>query len=250
MTDIDDKIQRILTDAVIAAGAQFATIDRVALANQAKVLDAFRRNNVSERHLKGSTGYGYGDIGRDTLCAVYADVFHAEAAIVSPLITGGTHALAIGLFGLLRPGDTLLSVTGKPYDTLDSIINGEEAGGMREYGIAYRQVDLIGDAFDFDAIRRALAERPKVVFITRSRGYSDRNALSVQAIGNSAQGNSLTGRIYWGRNTVYYLDAATGSWMPFQTASGEDVFVYGGSINKNSTSVDFTNVIAKASDYP
>lgn len=183
MTDIDDKIQRILTDAEIAAGAQFATIDRVALANQAKVLDAFRRNNVSERHLKGSTGYGYGDIGRDTLCAVYADVFHAEAAIVSPLITGGTHALAIGLFGLLRPGDTLLSVTGKPYDTLDSIINGEEAGGMREYGIAYRQVDLIGDAFDFDAIRRALAERPKVVFITRSRGYSDRNALSVQAIG-------------------------------------------------------------------
>lgn len=170
--------------AVEQASRQFAAIDHVAYLNQKKVLDAFRSCNVGDRHLKGSTGYGYGDIGRDTLCALYAEVFHAQAALVSPLITGGTHALAIGLFALLRPGDVLLSVTGKPYDTLDSIINGNDVGGMREYGIQYHEVDLVGDAFDYDAISKAIgAYRPKVVFITRSRGYSSRNALSVEAIG-------------------------------------------------------------------
>ena len=180
MDQIDIEINEIITNARIASAAQFEEIESIALANQEKVLDAFTASGVSERHLKGSTGYGYGDIGRDTLCRVYADVFHAEAAIVSPLITGGTHALAVGLFGLLRPDDTLLSITGKPYDTLDNIINGEDAGSMREYGIRYREIDLNGGKFDYQAIEKALiACKPKVIFVTRSRGYSDRSALSI-----------------------------------------------------------------------
>ena len=182
--ELQNEIDMIMMDAELDAVEQFGKIKSVALLNQKKVLDAFRKNNVSERHLKGSTGYGYGDIGRDTLCSVYADVFHADAAIVSPLITSGTHALAIGLFGLLRPNDTLLSITGKPYDTLDSIINGNEVGGMKEYGIKYREVKLVEGQFDYGAIEKAIYDyRPKVVFITRSRGYSDRNALSVEDIG-------------------------------------------------------------------
>ena len=183
MTQDSDIITTMMRRAEQAAAPQFDKIRATALANQRKVLAAFGRNNVSERHLKGSTGYGYGDIGRDTLCRVYADVFGCEAALVSPFITGGTHALAVGLFALLRPGDVLLSVSGKPYDTLDSIINGETDGGMREFGIRYREVDLAGDVFDYAAIEEALTEQPKVVFITRSRGYSARNALSVEAIG-------------------------------------------------------------------
>lgn len=180
MTDVDEIVRL----AEQRARAQFEDIERTALANQRKVLDAFASNHVAERHLKGSTGYGYGDIGRDTLARLYADVLGAEAAIVSPLITGGTHALAIGLFGLLRPDDTMLSITGKPYDTLDSIINGDGIGSMGEYHIHYREVDLSGDEFDREGIERAMrTHHPKVVYITRSRGYSARNALSVAAIG-------------------------------------------------------------------
>lgn len=166
---------------------RFASIDEVAELNQLKVIHAMQKNRVSENHLWGSTGYGYNDSGRDTLEAVYADIFHAEDALVRSQITCGTHALTIALSALLRPGDELLSPVGKPYDTLEGIIGMEGThtkGSLREFGISYRQVDLIGDSeFDYAGIKEALNERTKLVTIQRSKGYAMRKTFSVRQIG-------------------------------------------------------------------
>ena len=137
---------------------QFARLDDIALYNQKKVLDAYKNQAIQARHLFGTTGYGYNDIGRDTLEAVYASLFHTEAALVRPQITCGTHALALALMSNLRPGDELLSPVGKPYDTLEEVIGIRESrGSLKEYGISYRQVDLLEDgSFDYENIRKAI----------------------------------------------------------------------------------------------
>ena len=165
--------------------ARFQEIDSVAEYNQLKVLEAFRKNQVSEACLLGSTGYGYGDLGRDTLEAVYADIFHTEDALVRPQITCGTHALALALMSNLRPGDELLSPVGKPYDTLEEVIGIRPSkGSLKEYGISYAQVDLLSDgSFDYDGIKKAINEKTKLVTIQRSKGYQTRPTLSVGRIG-------------------------------------------------------------------
>ena len=165
--------------------SRFAAIDRTAEYNQLKVISAMQENRVSEACLYSSTGYGYNDIGRDTLEKVYASVFHTEDALVRPLIACGTHALAVALAGNLRPGDELLSPVGKPYDTLEEVIGIRPSkGSLAEYGITYRQVDLLPDGgFDWEGIRAALNERTRLVTIQRSRGYQTRPTLSVKAIG-------------------------------------------------------------------
>lgn len=166
---------------------RFQTIDETAELNQLKVIRAMQKNRVSENHLWGTTGYGYNDDGRDTLEAVYADIFHTEDALVRSQITCGTHALTIALSALLRPGDELLSPVGKPYDTLEGIIGMEGTdtkGSLREFGVSYRQVDLVGDSeFDYEGIRAALNEKTKLVTIQRSKGYAMRKTFSVQKIG-------------------------------------------------------------------
>lgn len=164
---------------------RFARIDEVAEFNQLKVLRAMQKNQVSEACLLGTTGYGYGDLGRDTLEAVYADVFHTEDALVRPQITCGTHALALALMSNLRPGDELLSPVGKPYDTLEEVIGIRPSrGSLKEYGITYSQVDLLPDGgFDFEGIRAAINERTRLVTIQRSKGYQTRPTLSVARIG-------------------------------------------------------------------
>ena len=136
-------------------------------------------------HFGATTGYGYNDLGRDTLEAVYADVFHAEAALVRPQITCGTHALNVALAGNLRPGDELLSPVGKPYDTMDEIIGIRPSNGsLAEYGISYRQVDLLADgSFDYENIKKAINDKTKLVTIQRSKGYASRPTLSVARIG-------------------------------------------------------------------
>ncbi len=166
---------------------RFDKIDETAEYNQMKVLAAMQKNRVSEACLGTSTGYGYNDLGRDTLEQVYADTFHAEAALVRPQIACGTHALAIALFGNLRPGDELLSIAGKPYDTLEEVIGiRPSSGSLAEYGITYRQVDLLEDgSFDYPAIREAINERTKLVTIQRSKGYQTRPSFSVQQIGEA-----------------------------------------------------------------
>lgn len=164
---------------------RFERIDRIAEYNQMKVLKAFRDRHVGESHFSGSTGYGYNDIGRDTLEEVYASVFHTEDALVRAQLVSGTHALTVALFGNLRPGDEMLSPVGKPYDTLDQVIGiTQQKGSLKDYGVSYRQVDLKADgSFDFEGIRAALNERTRLVEIQRSRGYSSRPTLSVGQIG-------------------------------------------------------------------
>ncbi len=164
---------------------RFDAIDKVAEYNQMKVIAAMQKNRVSEMHFGASTGYGYNDDGRDTLEQVYADIFHTEAALVRPQIMCGTHALNVALAANLRPGDELLSPVGKPYDTMDEIIGIRPSkGSLREYGISYRQVDLLEDgSFDYDGIRAAINQKTKLVTIQRSKGYASRPTLSVTQIG-------------------------------------------------------------------
>lgn len=164
---------------------RFAAIDETAEYNQLKVICAMQKARVSEACLLGTTGYGYNDIGRDTLEEVYANLFHAEDALVRPQITCGTHALALALMSNLRPGDELLSPVGKPYDTLEEVIGIRESkGSLKEYGISYSQVDLLPDgSFDYDGIRAAIHEKTKLVTIQRSKGYEPRKTLSVERIG-------------------------------------------------------------------
>src|SRR5574344_1794642 len=164
---------------------RFSAIDQVAEYNQAKVIAAMQRNQVSAACFAATTGYGYDDLGRDNLERVYADVFHTEAALVRPQITCGTHALAVALSANLLPGDELLSPVGAPYDTLEEVIGIRESRcSLKEYGVTYAQADLKADGtFDYDAIRAAINSRTKLITIQRSKGYATRPSFSVAQIG-------------------------------------------------------------------
>lgn len=164
---------------------RFEVIDERAEYNQLKVIKAMQKNRVSDIHFAATTGYGYNDLGRDTLEKVYASVFEAESALVRPQLMSGTHALHIALSGNLRPGDQLLSPNGKPYDTLEEVIGIRESpGSLKEYGVTYRQVDLRPDgSFDFDGIAKAINEKTKLMTIQRSKGYAVRPTFSVDQIG-------------------------------------------------------------------
>ncbi len=164
---------------------RFKEIDENAEYNQLKVISAMQKNKVNATNFMATTGYGYNDEGRDNLERVYADCFHTEAALVRPQITCGTHALAVALSANLRPGDELLSPVGKPYDTLEEVIGIRESiGSLNEYGVTYRQVDLLDDSsFDYEGIKNAINEKTKLVTIQRSKGYQTRKTFSVTEIG-------------------------------------------------------------------
>ena len=168
---------------------RFAQIDEVTEYNQLKVIGAMQKCRVSAECFQGSTGYGYNDLGRETLESVYAAVFHTEAALVRPQITCGTHALALALAGNLRPGDEMIYISGKPYDTLEEVIGIRPSNGsLAEYGIAYAQVDLTPEGeFDFEGIRKAISSKTKLVEIQRSKGYQTRPSLSVSRIAEAIQ---------------------------------------------------------------
>ena len=194
MTDLLEKYREFgISEAVYRFGEaileslreRFRQIDDTAEYNQLKVIRSMQRANVSEACLLGTTGYGYNDLGRDTLETVYADVFRTEDALVRPQITCGTHALALALSSNLRPGDELLSPVGKPYDTLEEVIGIRPSrGSLAEYGVSYRQVDLLPDgSFDYEGIRAAIHDKTRLVTIQRSKGYQTRPTLSVKRIG-------------------------------------------------------------------
>lgn len=184
---INEKVYSFCSGIEKELKERFEAIDQTAEYNQMKVLRAMQENKVSAGCFEASTGYGYDDFGRETLEAVYADVFGTESALVRPQLTCGTHALTVALSANLRPGDELLSPVGKPYDTLEKVIgigNDNPPGSLREFGITYRQVDLKEDgSFDFDGIRSAINEKTKLVTIQRSKGYATRPTLSVEQIG-------------------------------------------------------------------
>ena len=161
----------------------FARIDEVALFNQKKVLDAFRINKISDWHFTHSTGYGYDDLGRQMLSKLIATIFDSESCIASPLITSGTHAISLMFYATLFPGDILLSITGKPYDTLSDVISKKNTGSLADYKIKYKEIALKNSEFDYEQIEKKLKEEfIKSVFLTRSRGYSLRNSLSISKI--------------------------------------------------------------------
>ena len=182
---IEENVYRFGQQVEESLKGRFAQMDQVTEYNQLKVIKAMQKNRVCEACFYPSTGYGYNDLGRDTLEQVYADTFHTEAGLVRPQITCGTHALAIALFGNLRPGDELLSPVGKPYDTLEEVIGiRPSCGSLAEYGVVYRQVDLREDGtFDYENIKKAINEKTKMVTIQRSKGYQTRPSFSVRQIG-------------------------------------------------------------------
>ncbi len=187
---LNPDILTLAGEAEVALASYFAEIDRISFVNTRKVMDAFRAHRVAANFFDGTSGYGYDDRGRDELDLIWAEVMGAEAALVRQQIVSGTHALTVGLFGLLRPGDVMLSVAGKPYDTLEEVIGlvGEPGNGsLKDFGVTYDQVDLTPDGqFDLPAIEEKLrfyAGRVKMVFIQRSKGYLNRKTLSVDEIG-------------------------------------------------------------------
>ncbi|MDD4815971.1 MAG: methionine gamma-lyase family protein [Clostridia bacterium] len=176
--DFVDKCENNLSDI-------FKHYNEICLLNQEKVLTAFRNNRIGLHHFNGSTGYGYDDQGREKLGALFAEIFEAEAGVASPLITCGSHAVAMALFGLLKSNDTMVSITGKPYDTLDEVILGENNGGFKDYNINYHQIDLKDLKIDEEKVYNYVkTNKPKLVFIQRSRGYEIRKSLSVYYIKN------------------------------------------------------------------
>lgn len=182
---VSDKVLRFGQEVLAGLSDQFRHIDQVAEFNQAKVIAAMQKNRVNATHFNLSTGYGYDDEGRDNLERVYADCFGAEAALVRPQITCGTHALALALGANLLPGDELLSPVGGPYDTLEEVIGIRPSPcSLKEYGVSYRQVDLLPDVgFDYDGIRAAINEKTRLITIQRSKGYATRPSYSVEEIG-------------------------------------------------------------------
>lgn len=214
----------------------FEHYEDIALFNQEKVLSAFQKCRVSTQHFAGTTGYGYNDIGRDTLAKVYAEVFGAETAIVSPLITCGSHALAIGLFGILRPGDCMLSVTGKPYDTMDEVIfgkAGQDIGSLSDFNIRYEQVDLANGNINLTAIQEWISKNgiPKMFYFQRSRGYSDRKAFSCEQIGTAI--NAIKTMVGDKAQPFYVVDNCYGEFLEKTepTQHGADLCI--GSLIKN-----------------
>ncbi|MDE6275722.1 MAG: methionine gamma-lyase family protein [Clostridia bacterium] len=180
--NFSDTTQNIIANAQKKLVKAFDEVDEIATYNQMKVLEAFQANNVGQRHFAQTNGYGYDDIGRDTLCNLFAQIFGGEKAIVSPLIVSGTHALTLALYGILRPGNEMISITGSPYDTLKEVIVGEGNGSLKDFGIKYSQIQLKDGKIDVQKVLGAINKDTKLIFIGRSRGYEWRNALTIKEI--------------------------------------------------------------------
>lgn len=182
--DIDSKILKASEKAIKKTEKEFKKIDEITEFNQQKVISAFIKHGVSESHFTSTTGYGYGDRGRETLDKIWADVFGAEDALVRHNFTCGTHTLATALFGVLRPGDKMLCVTGTPYDTIHGVIgiSGEGMGSLKDFGVLYDEVPLKNDRLDYDAIKKAVDDSVTMVYIQRSRGYELRPSLLISEI--------------------------------------------------------------------
>ena len=188
--DVSEKTLDFVEKAENEVREIFESLDEIMQYNQYKVLAAFQKNKVSDVHFAWNTGYGYNDMGREIIERVYADIFKTEAALVRPLIVSGTHALSLTLCGVLRPGDELIYVTGRPYDTLEEVIGirGEGAGSLAEFGITYKQIELLKNGqIDLDAVKSAISHNTKMISIQRATGYSERPAISLDSIEKCAK---------------------------------------------------------------
>ena len=207
----------------------FKQLEEIALFNQNKVLQAFKDKKIALRHFNGTNGYGYDDNGRDTLAKVYAQVFDAEKAIVSPNIVSGTHALTLGLFGILRPNDIFLSITGKPYDTLDETINGSQIGSLKDFGVRFESIELENGIINYPKIKDFICKNTvKMVYLQRSRGYEWRNALSISEIKKAVD---FLREI--GFNGCIFVDNCYGEFVEKQEPTSVGADVIAGSLIKN-----------------
>ncbi len=181
---LTEKILKLKTEVLKKSAENFSRVEKISEHNTMKVLDAMRELKISDAHFKTSTGYAYGDIGREKLDELFAKIFKAESALVRTQFVSGTHALATVLFGILRPGDEMISITGEPYDTMQTVIGykNPSAGSLKEFGILYREIDLKNGKVDFDALKNFVTSKTKLVLIQRSRGYSMRDTLTCKDI--------------------------------------------------------------------
>lgn len=228
---IDEKILRCSEKAMMKIAEPFLAIEETTEYNQLKVLSAFIKNGVSESHFVESTGYGYGDRGREVLDSVFADSFGAEDALVRHSFVSGTHTIAVALFGLLRPGDTMLCVTGTPYDTLQPVIGlkGKGQGSLKDFGVNYKQIDLDSNGKpDMPAITDALKQDVKIVYIQRSRGYTMRPSLSVQEIGEIAV------LVKAKSSAIVMVDNCYGEFVQTQEPTDLNADIIAGSLIKNA----------------
>ena len=208
---------------------KFKILDDIAIYNQEKVLNAFQKNKIALRHFVGTTGYGYGDEGKEILNNVFADVFGAESAICSPNIVSGTHAISLALYGVLRPNDTVLSITGAPYDTLNEVLYKKGSGALVDYGISFNSLPLKNDEIDFESVKKHLqTNMPTMIYMQRSRGYSWRNALSIEQIKNTI--DFLRNN---GFNGIIMLDNCYGEFIEKQEPTDVGVNLMAGSLIKN-----------------
>ena len=226
--EFSQKTKDIINAAQDKLKEQFAEVEEIATFNQLKVLNAFQNNNVGLRHLSQTNGYGYDDIGRDTLCKIFADVFKCESAIVSPLIVSGTHALTLALYGVLRPDDEMLAITGSPYDTLKEVITGEGNGSLKDFRVSYRQQELKNGKIDIQSLKDNIKSKTKLVFIGRSRGYEWRDALSVEEIGEAIKAVRAI------KNDVcIMIDNCYGEFMDYMEPTEVGADLMAGSLIKN-----------------
>ena len=187
--NIDKRVLALVAEAEEKVSGLFDELDDIMTYNQYKVLSALQENKLSDMHFGWNTGYGYDDPGREAIEKIYADIFHTDKALVRPTIVNGTHALAITLMGALRPGDELIYCTGRPYDTLEEVIGirGEGNGSLKDYGITYKQVELLPDgSIDLEGVARAISEKTRMVCVQRATGYGWRRAITVEQIGEWA----------------------------------------------------------------
>ena len=229
--DIDSRILKASDQALEKVKKQFETIDEITEYNQQKVIRAFIKHGVSESHFVSTTGYGYGDRGRETLDAIWADVFGAEDALVRHNFTCGTHTLATALFGVLRPGDKILSVTGTPYDTIHNVIgiSGEGMGSPKDFGIAYDEVPLKDVRLDYDAIGRQVDDSVTMVYIQRSRGYELRPSLLISEIEKVVQVAKAKNP-----NVIVMVDNCYGEFVQKQEPCDVGADLVAGSLIKNA----------------
>ena len=227
---IDKRILELVSKSEKKIEHIFGKYEDICAYNQYKVLDAFQKNGVSDRHFNWNTGYGYDDIGREVTEKVFAEVFKAEKAIVRTQIVNGTHALSLILSGILRPGDEIIYISGKPYDTLEEVIGirGNEMGSLNEFGITYKEVPLKNNKLDFTGIKKAISDKTKMVTLQRATGYSWRKAIEIDDIENAVQEvKAIDDKI------VFMVDNCYGEFLDIlePTEIGADVMA--GSLIKN-----------------
>lgn len=228
---IDPSVLKLVQEAESEVQEQFQRLDDIMAYNQYKILAALQKNRLSDMHFGWNTGYGYDDPGRDAVEKIYSDIFHTDSALVRPTIVNGTHALAITLLGILRPGDELIYCTGRPYDTLEEVIGirGEGNGSLKDYGISYKQVELLPDgSIDLEGVKKAISEKTRMVTVQRATGYGWRKAITIEQIGEWADFVADLNP-----NIVKMTDNCYGEFLDVKEPTDVGVDVIAGSLIKN-----------------